>query len=210
MDAIAGFFSSSQIYYVVGIIGTGDTSKVFQALDSNGVECTIKMYLKQTKDNKGKVDNTVEQNKKAKAACQLEVKNAKLIFGPNCGYFHKVLNSRHCVVMPFFHPISKEERNACLDKVEKVLAEFAKKKRKFALQDRRWRHVGQRKCLGTSENKIVLFDLADLVQINKKDSEDIVAADVKAHRNRLEERIDNVEAAAGVAFVPPGSVVDIF
>ena len=204
LGAIKGCFSShSQLYYVVGIIGTGDTSKVFQALDSNGAECTIKMYLKQTKDNNGNFDNSNEQNRKAKAACQLEVQNAKLLYGAGCGYFHQVLNSRHCVVMPFYHPIPKGERKASLGAVETLLTDFAKKNRKFVSQDRRWCHVGQRKMLGTNAQSIVLFDLADLVEISKADNEATVAADIKAHCEELKLRVENVEASAGVAFAGP-------
>lgn len=36
--------------WLVGIIGAGDTSQVFHALDSMRKECVIKMYAKRTDD----------------------------------------------------------------------------------------------------------------------------------------------------------------
>jgi serine/threonine-protein kinase RIO1 len=43
--------SSTKKYYVVGVIGSGNTSKVFHAVDLDGEEYAIKMYVQRFNGN---------------------------------------------------------------------------------------------------------------------------------------------------------------
>ena len=42
-------------------------------------------YFTRTKGSDGDIDDKKEQDRKAKATCQLEVQNTKLVDGPDCG-----------------------------------------------------------------------------------------------------------------------------
>jgi hypothetical protein len=59
--------------------------------------------------------------------------------------------------MPFFEPISLDERQNELGSIRDRLNQIALKNMAFHECDRQWRHVGR------FEGKIFLFDLGDLV-----------------------------------------------
>jgi hypothetical protein len=83
--------------------------------------------------------------------------------------------------MPFFKPLSKEERDKYLPvtkgggDIEKCLQNMKNEGLQYCDEDVRWRHVG------LFENKIVLFDLAELKELKK----DFVVQDhIKLHDRR--------------------------
>jgi len=75
-------------YYVVGIIGAGDTSKVFHALDAKGKECVIKMYTKRTDDDRKTLFPKQNFVINAEAATKREVCHFELLY-PGIGVMAK-------------------------------------------------------------------------------------------------------------------------
>jgi hypothetical protein len=144
---------SNKKYYVVGIIGSGNTSKVFHALDLDCKEYAIKMYVKRFDGDTYLKKKDFE--KKARLSVITEVENFKLIY-PELNVVYKKLNKHHCIVMPFFDPIPKDERESRIEDIQNVLEVFASKNLKYKDEDVRWRHVG------LHEGKCMLYDLAEL------------------------------------------------
>ena len=144
---------SNKKYYVVGVIGSGSTSKVFHAVDLDCKEYAIKMYVKRFDGNKYLKKKDFE--KKARLSVTTEVKNFELIY-PKLNVVHEELNKHHCIVMPFFDPVPKDERMSRIEDIQNVLGVFALKNLKYKDEDVRWRHVG------LYEGKCILYDLAEL------------------------------------------------
>jgi hypothetical protein len=63
-------------YYIIDLIGRGQTSKAFLAFDANGEECVIKMYVKRD-DEDGNILDEQEMDALAKKQCTTEVANLK-------------------------------------------------------------------------------------------------------------------------------------
>jgi hypothetical protein len=115
-------------YYVVGVIGSGITSKVFHTVDLDCKEYAIKMYVKRFDGNTYLTEEEFEEN--GRKSVTTEVKNFKLIY-PNLNVVCQKLNNHHCVIMPFFNPVPKDKRDGFIDNIENVLEVFASKKRKY-------------------------------------------------------------------------------
>jgi hypothetical protein len=164
--------SRKKKYYVVGVIGNGNTSNVFHAVDLDCKEYAIKMYVKRFDGNTHLTKKEFEEN--GQKSVMTEVKNFNSIY-PNLNVFCQKLNKHHCVVMPFFDPVPKEEREGFIEKIEKVLEVFASNKRKYKDEDVRWRHVG------LYEGKCILYDLAELKASTNKG---FVAKHVKEFKSR--------------------------
>jgi hypothetical protein len=159
-------------YYVVGVIGSGSTSKVFYAVDLDCKEYVIKMYVQRFA---GKTYLTKEDfEEKGWLSVTTEVKNFNLIY-PKLNVVCEKLNNHHCVIMPFFHPVPKDKREGCIEKIEKVLTMFALNNLKYKDDDIHWRHVG------LSEGKCILYDLADL---EESTSESFVQEHVEEFKRR--------------------------
>jgi hypothetical protein len=84
--------------------------------------------------------------------------------------------------MPFFRPIQKEDRSNYVKDIEAEFKRFAERSLKYTTGDVRWRHVG----LYGEENKIVLFDLADLEKLGVNENKEYVSSQ---QANELRERI---------------------
>jgi hypothetical protein len=140
-------------FYVVGIIGSGNTSKVFHALDLECQEYVIKMYVKRFEGKKYLEKRVFEKN--ASRSVKTEVTNFNLIY-PELDVVYRMLNKHHCVVMPFFDPVPKDERESRIEEIQNVLEVFASKNLKYKDEDVRWRHVG------LYEGNCILYDLAEL------------------------------------------------
>jgi len=158
--------NESCCYYLVNIIGMGSTSKLFYALDSNGLPCVIKMFIKQTrKENQGveKKLNMKEFKQEAKKKMKLESDNLKKLYPVLKDMVkERTILGFHCVVMPFFSPLKQEERMRNKEKIKKVLERFHGANLQYAEGDLRWRHIGWYK------EEIILYDLADLMSLGKE------------------------------------------
>jgi hypothetical protein len=91
--------SPKKKYYVVGVIGSGNTSKVFHAVDLDCKEYAIKMYVKRFDGNTCFTKEEFEEN--GRKSVNTEVENFKLIY-PKLNVVCQKLNNHHCVIMPFF------------------------------------------------------------------------------------------------------------
>jgi hypothetical protein len=165
--------SSKKKYYVVGVIGCGGTSKVFHAVDLDCKEYAIKMYVKRFDGNTYLTKEEFEEN--GRKSVTTEVENFNLIY-PNLNVVCEKLNKHHCVVMPFFDPVPKDERESRIEEIEDVLKVFASKKRKYKDEDVRWRHVG------LYEGNCILSDLAEL---KASTSKRFIPQHVEEFKNRV-------------------------
>jgi hypothetical protein len=117
-----------QYYYMIGKLGNGATSNVWHALDSNGNEVAIKMYVK-TMDDEGRMLTSKEFETKANVAVKTEVKRLKSFYPfLESKVLQVKLNDFQCVVMPFFKPVPKLERGKVLGIVAAVYREFCTKR----------------------------------------------------------------------------------
>ena len=90
---------SNKKYYVVGVIGSGNTSKVIHAVDLDCKEYAIKMYVKRFEGDKYLKKKDFEE--KASQSVTTEVNNLKLIY-PELTVVCEKLNKHQCIIMPFF------------------------------------------------------------------------------------------------------------
>ena len=159
-------------FWLVELLGVGATCRVWRAVVPSQDEeqdtvqtCAVKFWVKVCDDNTKTLtrQEIVEESRKSSTR---EVEHYKAIYDDlffktnktKVGCF--VLNHRYSVILPYFVPIGKDERQASLASVRKVLRErFYKNGKSYQFQecDQRWRHVGK------YNGEIVLFDLADLV-----------------------------------------------
>ena len=159
-------------FWLVELLGVGATCRVWRAVVPSQDEeqdtvqtCAVKFWVKVCDDNNETLtgQKIMEESKKSSIR---EVENYKAIYDDlffktnetKVGYF--LLNHRYSVILPYFVPIGKDERQESLASVEKVLHErFYKNGKSYQFRecDQRWRHVGK------YNGEIVLFDLADLV-----------------------------------------------
>jgi len=160
------------IYFVIGIIGAGITSKVFLALDHAGKECVIKMYVKRDDESETFL-NTKYFKKAARESTDAEARVLTETYNFLDGKVHsKWISGRSCVIMPFFKPLTKADRKSKEGEIKRVLGEiFFESGRMYKEDDLRWRHVGLYKDEHQTEH-VVLYDLADLQAIGKGTSKE--------------------------------------
>jgi hypothetical protein len=158
--------------YLIDYLGMGSTSKVYRALTEEGYDCVVKIYVKRRGDNKVVLTKKVFDAEAQKAVAR-EVKAYKTIYGDELrGYvWQQKLNNHQCVIHPYFKHLDKEDRIKLLEQIRTRLNSFAKCGKAFATSDQVWRHVG------LFNDKVYLFDLADLESGN--------ADDVENHIKRL-------------------------
>jgi hypothetical protein len=166
--------SSKKKYYVVGVIGSGNTSKVFQAVDLEGNEYAIKMYVRRFDGDTYLTKKEFEEN--GRRSVTTEVENFNVIYS-ELNVVRETLNKHHCVIMPFFRPVLKEEREGLLEDIKEELTKFALKNLKYKKGDIRWRHVG------LYDGKCILYDLAEL---EPSTGTDFVAQHVAEFKKRAE------------------------
>jgi hypothetical protein len=162
-------------FLIVQLLGAGETSRVWRAVvqsqdKKTAYACILKYWIKVYDESNKKMFESTEIEHESNSSTTREVAYYKKIYGDFASFVgRKKLNSRWCVILPFFKPIPKNRRNKeTLEKIEKVLHEkFYKQEESKSYQfkdcDWRWRHVGER------DNQIVLFDLADLVVVEDRD-----------------------------------------
>ncbi|CAB9525524.1 unknown protein [Seminavis robusta] len=171
-------------YYIVGSLGNGATSNGFHALDSEGKEVALKVYVKHTNAN-GTVMSKEKFEKVAEASVNREAENFNSIYNDLKAEEVKLSGiGRWCVVMPFFRPIEKAKRRGNLEKIQEALRKLEVTGLKYRDDDVRWRHVGLYK------ESCILFDLADLEKVRPDDT-----SFVKGHHDVLENRIEKEPVA---------------
>ena len=178
-----GFWNTPTPLYLVDLLGVGSTSKVYRALTEDGFDCAVKMYVRRH-DDEGKKLEQKDFNEIAKTAVQREVKAYQKIYGDELsGYvWRQTLDGMHCVVHPYFKHPEKGDRIRLLNEIRKRLHEcFAPHGRYFAEGDQVWRHIG------LFNNKLYLFDLADL-EAHPKGDRELAEQLVEKHIGRLRQR----------------------
>jgi hypothetical protein len=93
-----------------------------------------------------------------------------------------------CVIMPFFVPLSKEERKESKTNVQTCLSSFESEGKKWQYSDcdLRWRHVGYF-VPQDGEKQMVSFDLAELEEVEQhEDFNDVVERQTESLMGRLE------------------------
>lgn len=171
----------NMVFYVIGILGDGATSRVFHAVDSNGEQVAIKLYIKREdnanieseddeSDDNEKTESTMSKNEFDKIAKDAAMREANQLTEQYAVLEGKVstatfFEKMHAVVMPVFTPVEKDHRMEALEPIRRVLQELAGRGFKYADDDICWRHVGRYKDKEGKEH-YVLFDLADLEEIS--------------------------------------------
>jgi Family of unknown function (DUF5898) len=181
--ALATLFGKAHEYYVIGILGHGSTSNVYQAIDSNGRVVAIKVYVNAPEDEDG-MFNRGTFDKCAQASIRREKLRLERFYKCLHGQVHEVrlLGGMHCLVMPFFKPVMKASRGRLFLKIENVLlASFVANKLKYAEDNIRWRNVGLYCATRGETEQVILYDLADLEDLEA----DNASAMVKNHSNVL-------------------------
>ena len=120
----------------------------------------MKVFVKN--EDGGKVLKKEDFDEKALTACTQEKDNLLKCYEFLNGKVHVVQNcGLYAVVMPIFKPIFQGDRDNKLKNVEAALKNMKEKTGKlYERCDVRWRHVG------TFNEQVILFDLADLVDHN--------------------------------------------
>lgn len=173
------FNEATNEFLVVEYLGEGSTSRVWRAVVevSNGIGCicVIKHWILVYNTSDNRMNSADEITTQSDKSTSKELSNYKVIyddlfFSKQQAYMGRVmLNNRWCMILPFFQRIQKEDQTEdLLDKVAEVLkTRFYQGgiSYQYPMTDQRWRHVGKWK------EKVVLFDLADLV-VKKTSRED--------------------------------------
>lgn len=190
---------SSNVFYLVALLGLGSTAKTYLAASSSGKMCAIKFFLP-TKDDVYNEGYSPEDRKKGRneflSRTEKEAQMEKELWQKLNEVSKSMLQVRKlhdfwCLVMPFYAPLPVEERLDYYDDVKLAVMAFAKEGYVYRLgsntnEGLRWRHVGCR--MGTEDRRqITLLDLGSLEQ--KGDAMKIVTHQLKS----LKERADHEE-----------------
>ena len=104
-DANERVRNDSSNYYLIRKVGYGNTSNVWHALNSDGEEVAIKMYVKNTDDD-GNVLSANIIRAATKAATKHEAERLKSFYKCLEGKVQNLeLSGFSCVVMPCFIPV---------------------------------------------------------------------------------------------------------
>jgi Family of unknown function (DUF5898) len=170
-------WNNKKTLHLIRCIGNGSTSKAYYAVTEEGFDCVVKMYV-QSHDEDGNQKTPRQFKQDSKMCVEKELENYTKIYEKELdGYVQtQTLNGFDCVIMPFFEPISLDERQNVLSSIGGRLNQIAQKNMAFHECDQKWRHVGR------FEGKIFLFDLGDLVQC---DNTTVAENFAKLHYNTL-------------------------
>jgi hypothetical protein len=193
---------SEETFFVTDHLGRGDTSKVFSAYDREGTHCVIKMYVKRTDENR-KFLSSNDFKLAGDESCKKEADRLKLFYPFLEGkVFSTTLNGFPCVIMPYFRPLKKNEREQLLEEncnqtLCTCLDKFVAHKLQYDDSDIRWRHLGYYTEDSDEGNrgkeKLVMFDLADLEELDAEDTEDIKKFFTEKHIEILRNRLPKME-----------------
>ena len=106
-DANKRVENDSSNYYLIRKVGYGNTSNVWHALNSDGEEVAIKMYVKNTDDDGNVLSDDIFRATAKAATSKHEAERLKSFY--KCLEGTKVQNLElsgfSCVEMPFFIPV---------------------------------------------------------------------------------------------------------
>ena len=123
---------------VFELAGVGTTSRALRALSNDGKECIIKMYVQKYIDG-GKQISEIDFKSTAKSSVEREVSTYHELY-PELRNFiwTQVLNGYHCVILPYFLPIPKEEWLNSIESIKDILKKFKVGNYRFVESDMRW------------------------------------------------------------------------
>ncbi|CAB9529755.1 expressed unknown protein [Seminavis robusta] len=177
-------------YFIIGRLGFGSTSNVFHALNCDGKEVALKVYVKNEDRTSKRVLSKDEFEKEAIAATTREKELLLKLYGflKNRVHVVSLFEGLQCVVMPVFTPVEKEKRPQMLPGIQAVLERFGKAGLKYNASDIRWRHVGRLVVQGggTDRTECILYDLANLDVVTAEDK-DCVEKHILGLKERSEE-----------------------
>jgi hypothetical protein len=199
---IGEFFGNTE-YFAIKQISRGNTWKVFEAYDQDGRLCVIKMYVKrhegvETMDDK-------EFTAKGKEVCDKEAFLLKSLYP---SFKEKVSSIKlnkiyHCVVMPFFRSLTKDElsEKSLEAEVRKCLRKFREIKVRYTESDLCWRHVGyyDYENEGKDEKELVMFDLAEMD--DSDDDQSVISSDENSDEKQFKalwKRLSKEESTASL------------
>jgi Family of unknown function (DUF5898) len=180
--------SSSQLQGKVHVkctLGTGGTGRTLLLYCPTGEMFAAKLYLiKETtqfaQEDREKDFKTEFQKKMALALA--ESKKWKEIADLDCSVI--ALNGLPALTMPFYPPLSLEQRNDALSLIEEKLKTLATKHR-YKYKELRWRHFGVR--WAEEKMEITLLDLGSLEAIpSDEDIGDFLSAQVEHLTSRMQ------------------------
>eukprot|EP00529_Nitzschia_sp_RCC80_P017830 CAMPEP_0113445798 /NCGR_PEP_ID=MMETSP0014_2-20120614/3374_1 /TAXON_ID=2857 /ORGANISM="Nitzschia sp." /LENGTH=817 /DNA_ID=CAMNT_0000336865 /DNA_START=213 /DNA_END=2666 /DNA_ORIENTATION=+ /assembly_acc=CAM_ASM_000159 len=184
--------SSEGTFYIVGSLGQGYTSNVYQAINHLGELVAIKVFVKNT-DEKDKVLEKSAFQSRAEAATEREKQELLGCYPFLEGKIHVIkICGFYALVMPIFEPIPKENREKRLDDVRTLVLNLKRRNKKYSPSDARWRHAGTF-IEDSGTEHLVLFDLADLLDYNDTDWDDeYSSSNLKAEETDPVERQMNI------------------
>ena len=151
-------------YYIIGILGHGSTSNVFQALTSDGEHVAIKVSVKNYNDH-GEILDESSFQMIANEAVERE-KERLLSFYPEL-FKDKVMTAklfcRPCIVVPFIHPLTKSERkhHATWTSMKHLLREqFLPRRLRYKQDDESQRILHRRTRVALSKTQWTISKLA--------------------------------------------------
>ena len=157
-------------FYVVEQLGMGETSRALRAVTEKGDECVIKMYVRMYEDNV--LLETSEFEKVAEDSVQRELEHYHAIYEDlKENVWTTKLMGFHCIILPYFEPVPIQCES--LPSIKETLSNFKPHNLGFADSDMDWRHVG------IFNNKVYLFDLADLEPLKENEFEAYVEKHVE-------------------------------
>ncbi|MEO1628449.1 MAG: hypothetical protein AAFV25_25100, partial [Bacteroidota bacterium] len=170
-------------FFIVQILGWGRTSNVFLALTPNGSQVALKLYVKNTDENGDKFCKA-GFSKRAEETTKREAEQLQDIYRFNeSEVYQGRIFGLWCVVMPFFRPVCKSERNQKMTDIERVFGEFKRVGKKYKADDVRWRHVGLHGV--GAEERTILYDVADLEELADAEKDTFVADQCNMLRKRI-------------------------
>lgn len=154
--------------YLISCLGRGantrSKSKVYRAITKRGYDCVVKMYVPHRAADHSLMTECQFDTFSDKLANE-EFANFQKIYGETIlnGYvWREKLNGIHCIIMPYFEPVEKDNRTS--DEVRKAIVgqlnKFGNAGKEFHMCDQVWRHVGY------FQDQIFLFDLGNLMDID--------------------------------------------
>ena len=149
--------SKDKTLYLLRCIGTGSTSKAYQAITKDGYSCVIKMYV-QRFDIDGTMKVLEQFKKESNEHVTKEINYYKKIYKDELKDYvwRQTLNEMDCIILPMFHPVPVSKRSGVIPDITDRLKLFTKHKLAFLESDQSWRHIGR------FNGKLYLFDLGDL------------------------------------------------
>ena len=132
---------SSKKYYLVGLLNSGPTYTVLRAVTQEGYECVVKMYIREYDEDWRKIPNFDSNGRDAVSG---EAQMYHNLYPEISEYvWTEKLCGRHCLILPFFEEVPKEDRMSVAESVSSLYKErFVSSGYRVTVDNVLWRHVG--------------------------------------------------------------------